>query len=405
MTNNAVVDIEERVNRLLQDSLDELYLLRRDEVENLGTARERSLALTQELRDLAARIDNAVRDYDHLREALLESAKLGRAAEEKALYEQASTAMAGLSVLEERHRLLSTQKLDLMNEERRLERSVARSDNMGNRLRMVLNLMTTPEDLLADGAAAHSAETLSAALQVVEREAAAFTRELHDGPTQTFSAVGLTLEMARAFLEKNDIGHALAEIDVALGQIRDGLNELRALLFSLSPTGIQEGFDAPLRRLTSQLSQMRGCRMSYVLNGSFGDIPVNTKIGAFKTLHQAVLNAVFHGATEVKVSIRYARKILEVRVADNGEGFDVEREKEAVKERASYGLRNMEERVKMMGGKIVISSVLKKGSSVSFSVPVRHEPPDENRQDGQSEAEDSAASKEAKLALAPRERV
>jgi two-component system sensor histidine kinase DegS len=370
---NKITTIEERVNRLLQDSLDELYIFRREETENLGRIRERSLALTQELRDLAARIDKAIKNYEHFRAELLESARLGETVEEKTLYGQASEAMITLNSLEERHRFLSSQKLDLMNEERRLERAVARSDSMGNRLRMVLNLMTAPEDVLETDAASRSAETLSAALQMVEREAAALTRELHDGPTQTFSAVGLMLDVVRVFLEKEDYENAKGEIDHALEQNRNGLNELRALLFSLSPTGIQEGFEAPLGRLTSQLRQMRGCKLSYVLKGDFGDIPVNMKIGAFKTLHQAVLNAVLHGASEVKASVRYtknAKKILEVRVTDNGEGFDVEREREAVKERGSYGLQSMEERVRMLGGKLSISSVLKKGSSVSFSIPI-----------------------------------
>jgi two-component system sensor histidine kinase DegS len=361
--------IEERITRLLRDSLDELFLLRREETENLKLVRERGLALTRELRDLAARIDRALKTYERFRGELLESAKLGETVEEKTLYDQASQAMSALGALEERHRFLSAQKLDLLNEERRLERSISRSDSMGNRLRMVLNLMTVPEDVLEADAASRSMETLSAAFQMVEREAAALTRELHDGPTQTFSAVGLMLEMAQVFLKKEDYGSAAGEIDHALEQNRSGLNELRALLFSLSPTGIQEGFETPLRRLAAQLRQLRGCELSYVLKGEFGGIPVNTKIGAFKTLHQAVLNAVLHGASEVKVSVRCVKKVLEVRVTDNGEGFDVEQEKEAAKDRESYGLRNMEERIKMLGGKLTLSSVPKKGSSISFSIP------------------------------------
>jgi two-component system sensor histidine kinase DegS len=362
--------IEERINHLLQDSLDELYLFRKEETENLKLVQERGLALTRELRDLAARIDRALKTYERLRGELLESAKLGETLEEKTLYDQASEAMVARNALEERHRFLSAQRLELMNEERRLERSITRSDSMGNRLRMALNLMTAPDDVLEAGEAVRSMETLSAALQIVEREAAGLTRELHDGPTQTFSAVGLILEMARVFLEKEDYGSAAGEIDHALEQNRNGLNELRALLFSLSPTGIQEGFETPLRRLAMQMRQMRECRLSYTLKGEFDDIPVNTKIGAFKTLHQAVLNAVLHGASEVKVTVRCAKKILEVRVMDNGGGFDVEQEREAAKDRESYGLRTMEERVKMLGGKLNISSVLKKGSSVSFSIPI-----------------------------------
>jgi two-component system sensor histidine kinase DegS len=381
MTNEAstaistakISTIEERVNRLLQDSLDELYSLRREETENLRLVKERGLAMTRELRDLAARIDRALKNYEQFRGELLESAKLGETVEEKTLYDRASEAMVALNSLEERRRFLSAQRLNLMNEEHRLERSIARSDSMGNRLRMVLNLMTTPEEVIEADSAFRSTETLSAALQMVEREAAALTRELHDGPTQTFSAVGLMLEMTRVFLEKADYEKAEKEIDHALEQNRSGLNELRAFLFSLSPTGIKDGFETPLKRLAAQLLQMRGCTLSYALKGEFADIPVNTKIGAFKTLHQAVLNAVLHGASEVKVSVRYAKnakKVLDVRVMDNGEGFDVEREKEAAQGRESYGMRNMEERVKILGGKLAVSSVLKKGSSVSFSIPV-----------------------------------
>jgi two-component system sensor histidine kinase DegS len=367
---NQLTVIEERVNRLVQDSLDELYTLRREDAENLDRVRARSRDLSLELRNLAASVDKALKKYDRLRAALLESAKTGNAAEEKSLYDKAAEAMAARNALTERHRLLSAQKSEMIAEERRLERSVARGDSMGNRLRMVMNLMTAPEDLLGTDSTSVSAETMSAAFQLVEWEAAAFTRELHDGPTQTFSAVNLMLEMAKTFMERNDSESALEEIGHAAEQTRNGLGELRALLFSLSPTGIQDGFETPLKRLAAQMRQMRGCSLTYTLSGDFSGIPVNTKIGAFKTLHQAVLNAALHGATEVKASVRHSKKALEVRVTDNGRGFDVDQEREAVKERGSYGLRNMEERVRMLGGKLVITSALKKGSSVAFSIPV-----------------------------------
>jgi two-component system sensor histidine kinase DegS len=110
--------------------------------------------------------------------------------------------------------------------------------------------------------------------------------------------------------------------------------------------------------------------MTFTMSGELDDVSASVRVGAFKTLHQAVLNAASHGATEIKVAINYSRRTLRVRVTDNGNGFDVEREKNAAKERGSYGLSNMEDRVKMLGGKISISSAIKKGSNVFFSIPI-----------------------------------
>ncbi|MDR1875883.1 MAG: histidine kinase [Synergistaceae bacterium] len=366
---NKIVDIEERISRFLQDSLDELYLFRQEEARQLEDVRERSRVLVRELRELAAALDQAVKDYERSREELRESSRLGPAAEQSS-YERASEFMKIRGSLEERHRLLSAQRNELLQEEHRLERLVSKSEKTGNRLRMVLNLISTPDDFNEIAINTQSSETLSAAFQLAERESMMFARDLHDGPCQTFSAVGLMLEMSREYLSRGEAASALGEIDRALEHTRNGLDEIRSLLFCLSPTGIQEGFELPLRRLSSQLRQMWGCELSFTLSGELDALPVNVRTGAFKTLHQAVTNAASHGATEVRVTLNYAKKSLRVRVTDNGKGFDVEREKQAAKERGSYGLINMEERLKMLGGKIAISSVINKGSSISFSVPI-----------------------------------
>ncbi|MDR1378094.1 MAG: histidine kinase [Synergistaceae bacterium] len=367
---DKIGDIGERISRCLQESLNELYLMRQEESGRLEDVKERARALVLELRDLAAALDKAIEDYEQSREELLQSSIRGELLDEKASYERASAYMKIRGSLEERHRLLSAKKSELTQEEYRLKRLVNRSENMGNRLRMVLNLVSMPEDFSASDDAVRNTETMQTAFHLAEREAITFARELHDGPTQTFAAVGLILETGKEYLLRADYEKTKEEIERALEQTRNGLDEIRAFLFNLNPTGIQEGFGFPLKRLASQLIQMWKCTLIFTLNGNLDEVPASARIASFKTLHQAVMNAARHGATEIKVGIAYSRKTLKVRVTDNGEGFDVAREKAAAKERGSYGLVNMEDRVKMLGGKISITSVLKKGSSVSFSIPI-----------------------------------
>ena len=366
---DRIVDIEERISRSLQDSLNELYLLRQEEAGHLDEVKARSRALVAELRDLASAIDKVNRDYDLSRASLIDKARRGETYDEKSSYERASRIMQMRGAFEERYRLLSAQKNDLFQEERRLERLVAKSENMGNRLRMMLNLISTPEDFTVEDDVAN-VEMMMAAFLLAEREAVTFARELHDGPAQTFSAVGLVLEMGKEYMGRQEYELAQKELDRALEQVRNGLDEMRAFLFSLNPIGIEAGFDMPMKRLALLLRQMFGCKLSFTLSGGMDDVSANVRLCAFKTLHQAVFNAARHGASDIKAVIAYSHKTLRVRVSDNGNGFDVEREKNIAKERGSYGLANMEDRVKMLGGKFSISSVLKKGSSVSFSIPI-----------------------------------
>ena len=366
---DKIFDIEKHISRSLQDSLNELFLLRQEESERLDDVRERLRALAMELRYVAVAIDKVGRDYDLSRVELVDATKRTDASAEKIAYERASKFMKMRGLLEERYRLFGEQKSELMEEERRLERLIAKSENMGNRLRMVLNLISMPEDFTA-AYDFRNAETMLTAFLLAEREAITFARELHDGPAQTFSAVGLMLETGQEYMRRQDYELVKEELNRALEQTRNGLSEIRAFLFSLSPTGIEDGFNVPLKRLASQLRQMWGCQLLFTLNGDVDKVPVNARVGAFKTLHEAVFNAARHGAPGIKVAITYSNKMLKVRVTDNGSGFDVEQERNTAKERGSYGLINMEDRVKMLGGKISIRSVLKKGTSVSFSIPI-----------------------------------
>ena len=294
----------------------------------------------------------------------------GAAKEEKSAYERASRSMKIHASLEERYRILSAQKDELQKEARSLERLVTKSESMGTRLRMVMNLVSLPEEFSPEQGAMRNEKALAVAFQIAEREARSFARELHDGPTQSFSAAGLSLEMAQELLARGDGGAASGELKLAVEQLRTGLNEVRSLLFGLSPTGIEGGFDLPLKRLAEQVRQMWGAEVTCKLTGKLEDVPVSQRSNIFKTLHQAVINAAKNGAAHIRLSIGKSRQMLKVLIMDDGKGFDVEQEKQAARERGSYGLQNMEERVTIQGGNFSISSAPGKGTTVSFSVPL-----------------------------------
>ena len=86
----------------------------------------------------------------------------------------------------------------------------------------------------------------------------------------------------------------------------------------------------------------------------------------FRVVQESLTNVARHAhATEVVITVGGGDGGLELRVQDNGGGFDP-----AVVRRAQgFGLLGMRERVLALGGKLHIDSVPGKGTSVVIDLP------------------------------------
>jgi signal transduction histidine kinase len=83
----------------------------------------------------------------------------------------------------------------------------------------------------------------------------------------------------------------------------------------------------------------------------------------YRIVQEAVTNAVRHaGAERVEIAISEADGVLQVRVADDGNGFD------PGAPRAGFGLTGMSERVALLHGDLEVASSAS-GTTVSAALP------------------------------------
>ena len=91
----------------------------------------------------------------------------------------------------------------------------------------------------------------------------------------------------------------------------------------------------------------------------------------YRIAQEALRNAVKHAqADRVDVTMNADLEFLELEVRDFGRGFDPV----AGERRSGLGLASMEERVRLVGGEIVISSSPGHGTTIQVRVPLPHEP-------------------------------
>ena len=109
-------------------------------------------------------------------------------------------------------------------------------------------------------------------------------------------------------MSRGEYTEAAGELKLALSQLRGGLSEVRSLLFGLSPTGIDMGFEVPLKRLADQVKRSWGTELTWKLTGKLEEVPLLQRGNVFKTVHQAVVNAAKSGAPHVKDKQRFLKK-------------------------------------------------------------------------------------------------
>jgi len=95
-----------------------------------------------------------------------------------------------------------------------------------------------------------------------------------------------------------------------------------------------------------------------------------TEINLYRLVQEGLNNIGKHAeAADAFVKLVAASPNILLRIEDNGRGFDIERRAEAVKTEKRMGLRSMEERTCLLGGKMAFESLPLKGTKILIKIP------------------------------------
>lgn len=199
-------------------------------------------------------------------------------------------------------------------------------------------------------------------------------RDLHDGPAQAMAVITMKAEFIKRLLER-DPAQALAELD-ELSSIAKRTNyEVRTMLFELRPLMLEtQGLKVTLEQYLDRLRAKAG-NTAIVLEGTDIDqIRLGSKVeGAlFNMIQESVTNAIKHAkANHIWVRLqRLNDQMLEVVIQDDGVGFDKAAVLKSYERRGSFGLLNIDERARLVGGRAEIDSTPGKGTKITIFVPI-----------------------------------
>jgi signal transduction histidine kinase len=204
-----------------------------------------------------------------------------------------------------------------------------------------------------------------------EEARAQLARDLHDGPTQSISAIAMRLNYVKSLLHRNP-ARIKRELDDLEALARRTTREIRTMLFTLRPQLLEtQGLAAAVTHYAERIREDADFQIHLDLMDLGDTLDINTQTVAFNIIEEAVNNVKKHAQCQnVWIRLGLRDNFFITQIKDDGKGFDVKATLDSYDQRGSLGLLNLHERAQLVDGKTEISSTPGQGTIITMIVPL-----------------------------------
>src|SRR5215217_2873358 len=192
-----------------------------------------------------------------------------------------------------------------------------------------------------------------------------FARDLHDSVKQQVFATSFQIAAARALIE-DDTESAEAHLAQADELVRQAQKELNVLIQEMRPAALEgKGLAGALRDYVRGWSQRAEIPAEVHVQGE-REAPLQVEQALYRVAQEALANVARHsGANKAEVDLIFTADTLNLRVADDGRGFDP-----AQDPGEGFGLQSMRERLMRLGGRVEVESAPGEGTRITCVCPL-----------------------------------
>lgn len=215
---------------------------------------------------------------------------------------------------------------------------------------------------------------VSQLVQAEERERRRIAQVLHDDVQQQIYGAEMTARRARRLLESGDLGEEAAEqfTDVCNQMdaiLEEAIETTRTLSAELSPSVLrEEDLGDILRWLAEHMQQRHGLTVETDVSEASAVPDDDLRALLFRVVRELLFNIVKHANVDhAHLDARTEDGELLVQIRDDGAGFDPETL--AGDGPSGYGLSEMRERLRLLGGRLDIKSAPGEGTRAIVAVP------------------------------------
>lgn len=208
-------------------------------------------------------------------------------------------------------------------------------------------------------------------MKTQEEERRVISRELHDRLGQDLSGIKIALETLPD--RHPAVPPALGEDVRRLGQLLErAIFTVRDLAYELRPPGLEEmGLVQAIAMFCREFAEKTGLAVDFRAVGVERlRLDFQVQIQLYRMVQEALNNVHKHArASRAVVKLAAVRPHLLLRVEDDGRGFDVAERARAIDAEKRMGLRSLQERAEVLGGILLVTSALGRGTKILAKLP------------------------------------
>lgn len=372
-----------------------------DIYETAKTEVERSKEMLEEVREKTRqcidRVDSLARKEQKEKQNLvLVSSNFQRFSEAqiKSIYESVKNAQIALAVEREKEAALRAQRDKLELRLKNLLGMLQQAEHLAMAIGSVLSYLSTQvSGVIWKMEAVQKDKFIGARIiKAQEEERYRISREIHDGPAQDLANLMFQTSIAEKLIDF-DPEEAKQTLKQLRHQVRDCLTSVRQIIFDMRPMALDDlGLVPALQQLVAKLATRDILATEFNLEGEVYSFQKHVEIAIFRIVQEGLNNVAHHsGVKKADLRLRYSPQFLSVLIEDQGKGFDVEaraaqvaRDEEAedsggiadvetgaeapVKKMGHFGMVGMEERARIIGAELNVTSKPGAGTRVHLRI-------------------------------------
>jgi signal transduction histidine kinase/ABC-type uncharacterized transport system substrate-binding protein len=201
-----------------------------------------------------------------------------------------------------------------------------------------------------------------------EKERSRVASELHDDFSQRLAILALGLEnvLEATPASLGDVHKQLHELSKSTSELGSDLHTLSHRLHSSTLESL--GLVPAVGALCKEFTAKQGVKVDLTADEIPRSVDPDLSLCIFRIAQEGLRNLKKHsGAEGAEVDLRMTGDRLEISVRDQGCGFDLSE----LRQNEGLGIRSMEERARLLGGKFEIHSEPGKGTTLEAWVPLK----------------------------------
>jgi signal transduction histidine kinase len=204
-------------------------------------------------------------------------------------------------------------------------------------------------------------------IKAEEQECHRIAADLHEDIGQRLTLLALVIEQLKTDTLDPSVD-VTSHMDAVLEQTLEILTDVKALAHELySPRLEYLDIAAVMSSFCKEFGERKGVRIDFWSDGLPSAIPPEISLCLFRVLQEALRNAVQHsGVRQVDARLCGTWNQIQLRVSDLGVGLNLGTAMEV----GGLGLNRMQERLKLVKGRLSIESQPKRGTTIWACVPL-----------------------------------